>query len=517
MRISTIQPVAKSFALIGLLILGGIIYLSLIPMPTFLEATRGQATIRFSADHNLVFAAGSCVEASWTVEHIREVYLNGAGVVGSGEQELCLDRDTQPTLRVVFQDGAVKTYQLNTVILLTQPAVWILIVMGVTFLLAASCLTVMRFIHLSSRIKLAVQIAVGSLLTVVVAVVLIESVLRTYFTLFGSQQDQLLYMASQSDIRATIASHYNIVPVPYLNYVNNPSYQDINSLGYRGTEVKIPKPQGVFRIVVIGDSISFGLSLTPNKAYPAQLEQILRSDYGYKNIEVVNAAVVGYDSWSNLVNLSFRVLNLQPNLILILDNSRDVTARTGSPDCYVGGNPINGLSPRSQVWTPTVRAPSPSAFYRYLAFNLAWMDDPLRVLNSYYKNNLCQRNDGGSAREHVEQNPPTYFTRNLRNMVAIAQANDVRVLLSTEAYYRQADPDVMKDWWKVAVDEQNQIIQSVAREFDTGMYDLMGAIDQNPDFWIVDGFHPTAEGHQEYARLYAAYLVQSGLLDDSPS
>ena len=64
-----------------------------------------------------------------------------------------------------------------------------------------------------------------------------------------------------------------------------------NSLGLRGPEITLAKPRDVKRILVLGDSYTFGLYLGDDETYPAVLETVLRQQ-GYK-VQVINA---GYAS-----------------------------------------------------------------------------------------------------------------------------------------------------------------------------------------------------------------------------
>jgi len=68
-----------------------------------------------------------------------------------------------------------------------------------------------------------------------------------------------------------------------------------NSLGLRGKEISINKPDGAKRILVLGDSYTFGVYCENNEVYPAFLETLYEQE-GLSNIEVINA---GYaDGWS---------------------------------------------------------------------------------------------------------------------------------------------------------------------------------------------------------------------------
>jgi hypothetical protein len=64
-----------------------------------------QPSIHFSADGESIHS-GECTWLRWEVEHVREVYLDGEGVVGHGEREVCPTESTTYELEVIHADGA---------------------------------------------------------------------------------------------------------------------------------------------------------------------------------------------------------------------------------------------------------------------------------------------------------------------------------------------------------------------------------------------------------------------------
>ena len=73
------------------------------------------------------------------------------------------------------------------------------------------------------------------------------------------------------------------------------SHQDVvirvNSLGFRGVEVP-PRTPGQFRILFLGDSITFGDYVDENLTIPVLLEEKLKAR-GYTNVVVMNAGLPG--------------------------------------------------------------------------------------------------------------------------------------------------------------------------------------------------------------------------------
>ena len=72
------------------------------------------------------------------------------------------------------------------------------------------------------------------------------------------------------------------------------SYIRINRHGHRGPEVEEEKPPGVFRVLCLGDSFTFGSGVQDEETFPRVLEKRLR-DAGYR-AEVLNAGVAGWGS-----------------------------------------------------------------------------------------------------------------------------------------------------------------------------------------------------------------------------
>src|SRR5687768_13738025 len=62
--------------------------------------------------------------------------------------------------------------------------------------------------------------------------------------------------------------------VPGIRFESGPFRVSVNSLGFRGPEIGVPKPPGVFRIFAIGESSTFGWKgvRSHEEAWPALLE-----------------------------------------------------------------------------------------------------------------------------------------------------------------------------------------------------------------------------------------------------
>ena len=92
----------------------------------------------------------------------------------------------------------------------------------------------------------------------------------------------------------------------------------ISSDGLRDREFTIPKPRDVFRVVVIGDSVTYGLHLTQQQAFPKRLEFLLNqyAPAGSPAYEVLNFGVNGYNTTQSVEALRVRGMSFQPDLVI---------------------------------------------------------------------------------------------------------------------------------------------------------------------------------------------------------
>jgi lysophospholipase L1-like esterase len=100
-----------------------------------------------------------------------------------------------------------------------------------------------------------------------------------------------------------------------------------NSRGVFGPEFAVPKPDGVFRIVCLGDSCThFG-----PRPYPERLQSLLE-ERAPGRFEVINAGVVGYSSHQGRVRLEIDVSEWEPDLVTIYFGWNDHWLARGLPD-----------------------------------------------------------------------------------------------------------------------------------------------------------------------------------------
>ncbi len=90
-----------------------------------------------------------------------------------------------------------------------------------------------------------------------------------------------------------------------------------NSLGLRNEEISFDKPPDQFRIMCLGDSVTFGLGRAQDKTYPAQLQSLLDRNRPNKDIRVINGGVVGYSSFQILNYIRERGIKLKPDMITV--------------------------------------------------------------------------------------------------------------------------------------------------------------------------------------------------------
>ncbi len=346
----------------------------------------------------------------------------------------------------------------------------------------------------------------------VIALVSLEIGLRLWFSTQGTELDRILYVYN----RDTIASKTTqLMGLPYLNYGLNPAWDDINVRGIRGDLVAIPKPADVYRIITLGGSTTFGHALAVAETWPAQLERILREDYGYEQVEVVNLGAPGYFSLDSVVNLATHGLAHEPDLVIVYHGINDAIIRMfQDPACYQGDSPLLGMALDRGIWQYAVADLPPSTLYRVLAYALGTFDDPSEFSSRLEHTGLCPPEPTGiSPLDILTQNPPTAFERNLRSITGMAQASGAEILFSTFAWDVPVAEHALgenPDFYQLqaqltAITEQNDLLRQLAADLDISLIDLATEIGIGP-YFQGDMVHQTVAGARRQAEIYAAFL-----------
>ena len=90
----------------------------------------------------------------------------------------------------------------------------------------------------------------------------------------------------------------------------------ISSQGLRDDDIGPARPDE-FRIMMLGDSFTFGHGLTIEESIPRQLQWVLRESLPDKDISVINAGVVGYGPWQEHGLMREVGFDMKPDLVIL--------------------------------------------------------------------------------------------------------------------------------------------------------------------------------------------------------
>ena len=97
---------------------------------------------------------------------------------------------------------------------------------------------------------------------------------------------------------------------PDLNFRLNPSLPEVNKYSMLEKEIVIPKPPGITRVVILGDSVPF-------RGYPSLID-LLKEKYATQDgIEILNASTPGYTTYQEMLFLEKYVLALEPDVVIL--------------------------------------------------------------------------------------------------------------------------------------------------------------------------------------------------------
>jgi len=148
----------------------------------------------------------------------------------------------------------------------------------------------------------------------------------------------------------------------------------INGQGFRrNTDVTRTRTPNSFRIFLMGGSAAHGISTAPpyplvhiymDETIDFYLEQKLKSKFPGRDIEVINAAVTGYQVFQHTAYILAELLDYHPDLIIFVDGINDHYFNNPAFD-YFGEN-------KYQFWKPRLQGASLGGLIDY---SFLWMSN----------------------------------------------------------------------------------------------------------------------------------------------
>ena len=282
----------------------------------------------------------------------------------------------------------------------------------------------------------------------------------------------------------------------------------VNAKGLRGPELDYDRTPGAFRILYLGDSVTFGFRLPSHEqSYPYQVEAVLE-DRTAAAVETVNAGVGGYSPWQHYRYLKREGLRYQPDLIVLSFVLNDVTEKL---ELVRFGGSTEGSQLDATYKSPLDWLLSHSATVRFLQrvgarirFGPDVREGAARV-EVHEVTALVERPHEPSIVAAWE-----ITLENLRRIFALSRERDVPILFVIFPFaFQFEDPEAMSG--------PQRIVSELADEHGVPVLDLLPALVEimrktgtGPEDYFLDADHVTARGGEVVGGIIAERIREAG-------
>lgn len=352
----------------------------------------------------------------------------------------------------------------------------------------------------------------------VVVVLLVAEIGARFYIAYRWPDEKVHAFTHHAAEKGHYSSHPYLPYIPRRSWTSAEGIRSHNSHGFRGKEFDVVKPAGVFRIVAIGASTTYGVANTDQNTYPAQLERIIREN-GYDRVEVLNAGVTLYNSTETFLNFYLRILNLSPDMVIFYQArneifpqafnryAHDLTHYRQSDYSFAKSNYIHkylfrishlfmGLATRqggSFGWSARDENPNYGT---------------VRYENSPTSSDLIEN----LSQDRVLAN----YRKNIESIIFLArQHGGIQVVLSTFAFR----PDKYESWIierdeaiipaiAEQVEKLNHTVRQIAADHQLVLVDTARELAPRLDEYLVDDCHFNDQGQKARAALIFEHIKQ---------
>lgn len=279
------------------------------------------------------------------------------------------------------------------------------------------------------------------------------------------------------------AVRWNPIPSHY-------SYEgEANSLGFRDVEHRVAKPPGVYRIVVLGDSVGAGLGVDRYAdTFPPLLERWLAE--WHIDAEVINLSVTGYNTQQEVEMLVEKGLRFSPDLVLVAYTLSDRERLDGNIMETLLSEARLGPSHAVEHGNPVLMK---SALYRFVHFRVLGAEHPARGA------------DAGSYRRALDAISGDSVDRYFGVLQGLSRRRGFDVLVAAFPYFVGLGPG-----YRYRAD--HEFVRAEAARYGFRFLDLLRPMQEcrrRSGRINVDSFHPNAAGHRCAAEALAREILRT--------
>jgi len=311
-------------------------------------------------------------------------------------------------------------------------------------------------------------------------------------------------------------------PHPYLNYMGNPDHVTPDGeklhheIGIRRTDVELTgKPDGVFRVVAVGGSTTFGLYVPEARnVWPGLAGLALAETFG-SEVETVNAGIPNFSTFELIGFAALWLPELEPDLVLVHTGFNDAFT-VGFPD---EGGPDNTTFRHSWSYRPLPGAVRTAMRVSHLlrALGMGWLSRSGYEIGDMTPAMQHPIPPDDEVLQNLEGATGKYFRRNLETLIVLirhAGGEPVFVNMPINPKFEETD-NVYYGAVAEAVTRNNRIMSEIAERHGVTVVDLYSRM-RDPEIYI-DAAHVEKHGMMQKAQIVFDTIrpVVKRMLDES--
>ncbi len=276
-----------------------------------------------------------------------------------------------------------------------------------------------------------------------------------------------------------------------------------NGLGLRDAE-RAPRPAaGAYRILALGDSVTFGMGVAQEQTYPRQAEALLNGRGGAgPQVEVLNMGMPGYNTLHELALLKESGLALEPDMVVVGFLYNDIEPSSGQRESPGAQRESSSAERESSSFRPVLN--DSLLWLKKHSLLVAWASPRLGgLLRPLGFSSLGQV--GSVKDQYVEGNPQWQAVRAaLLEMQRLTRERGIELVVMIIPAMARFDDAAYP------IKEYHQAVAAFCRGQGIRTLDLL------PAFWGMDGTrfwisatdgHPNAQGQRIIAQALAGYVA----------